>query len=191
MDNLLYYIKKSTKMWNIAFACLCVIFYSCKSTAWVTQDKQILPDQAIDVVIDNFLRTPEGKNKKVDEVTLYIWDIDSLNIRCVSTLSHKEDENKWPLNYLQEHIGQSVRGIPTEYRERSGILFCWTNPNVPLTQEMIDILNKYGRILESGEDWLVITGRIKRHHIYFCKSNYKKYKKRFTVIAKPPCMNCQ
>lgn len=186
-----YTMKMENKLFFIVLAWICIMFCSCSSTIWMTQDKQLLPDPAIDMIIDDFLSSPKRRNQKVGEVKLFIGDIDSLNVRYVAVMPYEEDENKWPLDILQERIGQCVRGIPTEYRERSGKLFCWNNPNIPLTQDMIDVLSKYGRILKEGEPWIVITARTEKRHFYFCKSNYKKYKKRFSIITKPPCMHCQ
>lgn len=147
---------------------------------------------AINYVINDFLKSSMAKDSTISGAKLIIQD--SLDIRGIMVLPYHEDEQKWPLWFLQENIGLSpTAGIPTEYIERSGKLFIWSNIEVPLTQNMIDVLIKHNRTLTDNEPWVVTLDDGNQYVCYFCKSDYRKHKKRFRrlIFNKTPCLRCK
>ena len=160
---------------------------SCRSAIVVTQENQIAPDYAIDLVINDFLLS--HLTNQSDLIGAQLLFRDSMQIQAIVVNPIYKEEDSFSVDFLRKFLGQYTTGIPTEYREKAGKLFYWNNPKVPLSQDMIDALARHGLI---GELILVIDD-VKLKTYYFCKSDYRKYKTRYLLnsMAKIPCLDCE
>lgn len=75
-------------------------------------------------------------------------------------------------------------GLPTRYAIRDNKLFYWKDDNYPVSEEMINVLRKYGLLTmdDSFLDFYEDDSR-KGADYYFCKNNPSKYKRVVTNIA--------
>ncbi len=166
---------------------------SCRNESMMTMRPECADSTwAINYVIYDFLKTPLAKDNKVIGASLIIED--SLDIHAIVVVPYYDDEEKWPIGLLQKYKGTYCKGgIPTAYMEKSGKLFLWNNENIPLTQDMIDVLIRYNRTITDYEPWELIIDDGKQVVYYFCKSNYRKHTKRFRrrIWENVPCLRCK
>ena len=97
-------------------------------------------------------------------------------------------------------VGNKGVKIPTRYIEKDGKLFYWWDDDYALTQETLDVLDKYDLLLKDDMDGVVefydfaTDDAQKGVHYYFCENNLTKYKKETTNKAigyyDAPDMDC-
>lgn len=63
----------------------------------------------------------------------------------------KHDINAYSRELVDSLIGQCTDTIPSQFREVSHSLLCWYDPTLPLTQEMVNALARYDKIIEPKE----------------------------------------
>ena len=152
------------------------------------------PFEFIQTSIDNFSKG--GRLYKKNTVFV-VW---------VSNLPKYEkltviDIGRSPTNILMTNetkIGTKGK-VPSRYIEKDGKLFFWWDNSYPLTKEALEIFSKYG-LLEDDQNGIlkVPSSRVndsqKGAHYYFCKQNFKKFKKVVTNIGagyyEPPKIKC-
>ena len=89
-------------------------------------------------------------------------------------------------------------GLPTRYIEQEGKIFYWIDSNQELTKETIEVLLKYTEVDTAIANVyfpeFIIDDSKKATHYYFCKDNFKRYKKVTTSKGMgwyaPPKLSC-
>lgn len=135
-------------------------------------------------------------NKESDEGNIYVFTIFPEYSGFIS-LSVEDQLGKVSNSYF-----------PTNYLEKNGVLFVWKDTNIPLRQDVLNIMNQY-YVLDStdvkialgilSEDYVdekivLMNSKLKSVHYYFCKKNLSKNKKVITNKAlgyyNPPIIKC-
>ncbi len=109
-------------------------------------------------------------------------------------------KNEKSLLKLSDSIGGYPTGyFPNKHIEMDNKLFLWNEPNVQITKEIIDVMNKYNAIDSSYYKIpnylpLVDTGSFKKEMCYFiCKDNISKYRKKKSIwidVEDYPIIDC-
>ena len=87
--------------------------------------------------------------------------------------------------------------IPSQYEEQEGKLFYWWDDEKDLTEEILDVLEKYN-VLQDDDGGAIafpdieFDDRQKGARYYFCKNDLRKYKKVTTNkgVYPPPKLDC-
>jgi len=150
-------------------------------------------DDAVNSAISDFIKTSK-LIKKLSTFSILITDIDNgiliIGIVEANDKIYPRESNK---------VGTYDDIFPTKYKEVNNKLFYWNDSTQVITQEIIDVLEKYNHIdfdwskeyaippiaHDDGQEGMVY---------YFCKDDYKKYKKtKASTIKKhynPPKLKC-
>ena len=177
---------------NIICICILLSFYSCRCIKDFEQvECSEIPYDAINIAINDFLKSKTGKDKKVSSVWVTSECSNDLFRICLWP-NYVNDiyVDKYDVKVLQENIGKNVTWIPSEFVEKSSKLFYWMNPNLPLDQKMIDALTKYDLTCNNKESFIINEGPYLLY--YFCRNNPKRYKKTTSCFGPlNPCIICR
>lgn len=134
-------------------------------------------NSAISNAITDFLNS-SGKH---DNDTVYSIGIENINNDIIAITISGTDFKITPTP--ETIIGSTTKTIPTQYLEKNGKLFYWHDNKTILTKDIIDVMSKY-KIIDSmnvngivGIPEYTIDESKKGVHYYFCKNNFRNYKK--------------
>ena len=177
---------------------LTVFLISCASFKKEFIKKGNLDDAVQNAILDFSNTTSLFKNDSVFSV----WPQDTLYRMVLN--KDKEDNYKFiegehykeiiavgiTANYdkilITDNTSIGVIGkLPSQYLEKDGKLFYWWDNNKPLTQEILDVLSKYGLLQDDEGGWVkfpdaTINDLQKGAHYYFCRNDLTNYKKVIT-----------
>lgn len=150
-----------------------------------------IPQEAVDIAIKDFsrrIRSRKNTNRATVNVLINYTSADWFE---VAMLLRRDDADKFPLSELQENVGTVPPSwIPTDYVEKGNVLYIWHNPKKALTEDIVEKLYIYNRVLREDEDWIVMLDGSYTSYI-FCKYNYKKrYYRRVVASYSTPFPTC-
>ena len=127
--------------------------------------------------------------------TLYSMKLERVDDRTLKWIPDKKYENIIGVSILGS-IGKiyyiddieigSFGSLPSRYMEKNNKLYYWYDDDYPLTQDVVDVLNKFN-VIEKIEsiamvEFIIDDGK-KGASYYFCRDNFSKYKKVVSTIA--------
>lgn len=163
---------------------------------------QEIPQEAVDIAIADYTKRLK-KQKVFDNVVavhmrVHITTTDWFYISMIPWQLNKDDDSgkcyltdKFMVKWLDENIGKIPPDwIPSNYIEKNGILYVWHDPKAVLTENLKNVLIKYGLVYYPGDEMIVSTGGGYISYI-FCKTNYKKrFYKRIQASYITPLPSC-
>lgn len=187
---------------NLKFAllicCLSSLMCSCRTLSSTNESESLdFQHEAINVAINDWLQTRIAQQDSIIGAHLMFYDTADIFIVSFFVLPRHRNYNKYfpeSVDYALENP-TAPRRLPSEYVIKNNKIFYWRNPNVPFSKKMAALLYQYNQVFLPNEDGWMITGRsrIPNADYYFCKNNYKKYKRRYSwysPLFKIPKMNC-
>ena len=148
--------------------------YSLKNYNFDYVEYNEIPREAVNIAIKDYSkRLHRQKDTNVTAVRVRV-DYTSTDWFEVSMVPWIDETNKFNRDYLTPYVGKiPSKYTPTEYVEVDGVLYVWHNPQMVLTDDIIEKLTQYHIVLGKDEEWIVTTGGTYTSYI-FCKYNYQK-----------------
>lgn len=180
------------KKLSINFA-ICLILGIISSKNCFSQRFNLI-DSCVQTAINDFVKDKSFKDK-VYRINI---SLDHTNIIGISIMG---SDNKYFAN-PKDKVGVLPIGFPSKYLEINNKLFCWQQPDLAISSEIVSKLSEYNQIDSTYVDGFngiippyLVDDKKKANHYYFCSKNIKKFKIVTTSIGigyyKRPRLNCE
>ena len=150
----------------------------------------------VETVLNDFICRKDAALSNVFSILIQTHKIDNSD---VLELSFMPEDKHWKF-LLSNSDSLGTPYVSIDYLERDCKLFYWYVDGANLTQDVYDVLLKYDFIERRdvpNQEWLIgargyFQDGVKTQQYYFCKSDPKHFKRRYSSVNKlPERMKCR